>query len=34
VISLLVKVAIFGLILVLAAGATFLVFRVGRRSRL
>jgi hypothetical protein len=33
VISVLVKVAIFGLMLLLVVGATFLVFRVGRRSR-
>jgi hypothetical protein len=33
VISVLVKVAIFGLVFLLVVGATFLVFRVGRRSR-
>jgi hypothetical protein len=33
VISVLVKVAIFGLVFLLVVGATFLVFRGGRRSR-
>jgi thiol:disulfide interchange protein len=32
-ISILIKVFMFGLVLVLVAGATFLVFRFSRRSR-
>jgi hypothetical protein len=33
VISVLMKVLLFGIVLVLVAGATFLVFRTGHRSR-
>jgi hypothetical protein len=33
VISVLVKVAIFGLLFLVVIGVTFLMFRVGRRSR-
>jgi hypothetical protein len=33
VISVLIKVAFFGLLFLVVIGATFLMFRVGRRSR-
>jgi hypothetical protein len=33
VISVLVKIAVFGLLFLVVIGATFLLFRVGRRSR-